>query len=214
MANRMDGSNADNFSSVVAEFDNLINNCDFKCPKKLWYKNLVALSKHIEDIYYCYVIARVHKNDGALETTLWVGPINRPDDGLESLSANIKLQIGFTQELDPDFFRNCEARIITLIKSGNLETLLEASKKELKEPSVKNRRYDVYSKYLLPFFFNVREACRNEKSVMGNRRKCEILIEKEFAKLQAEEEIFFNQLGLKGTQDKIFELLYINSLHL
>lgn len=214
MANRKEENNADNFSSVVAEFDNLINNYDFKCPKKLWYKHLVAISKHIEDIYYCYVIARVHKNDGSLETTLWVGPINRPDDGLDSLSANIKLQIGFTQVLDPDFFRSCESKIIKLIENGDLKKLLEASKKELKDPSIKNRRYDVYSKYLLPFFLKVREASRKNKSLMGNRRNCEVLIEKEFVKLQSDEKIFFDQLGLKGTQDKIFELLYINFQHL
>lgn len=41
------------FGSVVAEFENLINDFGFNCPKKLWYTNLVSLSKNIEDIYYC-----------------------------------------------------------------------------------------------------------------------------------------------------------------
>ncbi|WP_343566223.1 Imm25 family immunity protein [Sphingobacterium sp.] len=211
MANRKDGSNADNFSSVVAEFDNLINNCDFKCPKKLWYKNLVALSKHIEDIYYCYVIARVHKYDGALETTLWVGPINRPDDGLDSLSANIKIQIGYNQRLDQDFFQNCESKIIKIIDSGTLKTLMAASKAEIQNPSIRNLRYDVYTKYLLPFFLKIKAAANDDKSLMKDKNKCLRLIEDQFSTLQSER-VFFDKLGLKATQDKLWELCYLYSL--
>ena len=47
------------FHSVVNEFDTLINSYGFKCPKKLWYRSLVALSKHLEGDFYCFVIARV-----------------------------------------------------------------------------------------------------------------------------------------------------------
>ena len=100
------------FSSVVAEFDQLLDQFDFKCPRKLWYAHLVALSKHLQGIFYCHVIARVHKHDGSLETTLWVGPIGRPDDGLDSLSANVKMQIGYNQTLDENFFKDGERKII------------------------------------------------------------------------------------------------------
>ncbi|EFK58665.1 Uncharacterised protein [Sphingobacterium spiritivorum] len=136
--NTMIEKNSDDFGSVVAEFGNLISDFGFSCPEKLWYSNLVSLSKNVDDIYYCYVIVRVYKNDGSLETTLWVGPINRPDDGLENLSANIKMQIGYTQVLDPLFFRNCESKIIILIESGILKTLLTASQNELKYHSIHN----------------------------------------------------------------------------
>ncbi|WP_236581877.1 Imm25 family immunity protein [Sphingobacterium spiritivorum] len=202
----------DNFSSVVAEFGNLISDFGFSCPKKLWYPNLVSLSKNIEDIYYCYVIARAYKNDGSLETTLWVGPINRPDDGLENLSANIKMQIGYTQVLDPLFFQNCESKIITLIESGILKTLLTASKNELNHPSIKNRRYEVYTQYFLPFFLKIIQAAGNDKSIMKDKKKCQVLIENAFTILPSDEKIFFDQLGLKATQDKIWELCYIYSL--
>ncbi|MGJ1285062.1 Imm25 family immunity protein [Sphingobacterium spiritivorum] len=129
---------SDDFGSVVAEFGNLISHFGFSCPEKLWYSNLVSLSKNVDDIYYCYVIARVYKNDSSLETTLWVGSINRPDDGLENLSANIKMQISYTQVLDHLFFRNCESKIIILIESGILKTLLTASQNELKYHSIHN----------------------------------------------------------------------------
>lgn len=200
------------FFSVVDEFDNLISNFDFKCPKKLWYSNLVALSKHIEDIYYCYIIARVHKNDGSLETTLWVGPINRPDDGLENLSANIKMQIGYDQTLDEYFFKNCENKIINLIEEGTLSSLLSASKKDLVVPSVKNRRYEVYTQFLLPFFYKVLEAAGNDKKTLNSKKKCALIIEKVFMSLEGEMRIFFDQLGIKSTIDKSWELCYVYSL--
>ena len=92
------------FHSVVNEFDTLINSYGFKCPKKLWYRSLVALSKHLEGDFYCFVIASVYEHNGALETTLWVAPIGRPDDGLDKLSSNIKIHIGYTQILDEEFF--------------------------------------------------------------------------------------------------------------
>lgn len=208
----MKEKNTDDFRSVVAEFGNLINDFGFSCPEKLWYPNLISLSKNVKDIYYCYVIARVYKTDGSLETTLWVGPINRPDDGLENLSANIKIQIGYTQVSDPLFFRNCESRIITLIESGILKTLLKDVQNELNHPSIKNRRYEVYTQYLLPFFLKVREAGGNDKSVMKDKKKCQALIENEFATLSSDKKVFFDQLGLKATQDKIWELCYIYSL--
>ena len=42
------------FHSVINEFQHLLNEYNFKCPKKLWYDDLICLSKHIIDIYYCY----------------------------------------------------------------------------------------------------------------------------------------------------------------
>ncbi len=45
------------FHSVINEFQRLLNEYNFKCPKKLWYDDLICLSKHIIDIYYCYIIS-------------------------------------------------------------------------------------------------------------------------------------------------------------
>ena len=75
------------FHSVVDEFDILINSYGFKCPKKLWYRSLVALSKHLEGDFYCFVIARVYEHNGSLETTLWVI--------ISSLLISISFFIGF-----------------------------------------------------------------------------------------------------------------------
>jgi len=200
------------FFSVVKEFDGLIERFGFKQPKKLWYPHLVALSKHIEDIYFCYVIARVYKDDGSLQTTLWVGPVERPDDGLNNLSANIKIDIGYTQTLDEDFFRNCEMKIIHLIEEGVLTSLLAASKREMEDPSRRNRRYEVYTFYFLPFFKKILVAADSDQKVLKNKAKCEALIEQEFSNLEGESKTFFDKLGLKATKDMIWELCYIYSL--
>jgi hypothetical protein len=200
------------FHTVVEEFNNLISEYDFKSPKKLWYDSLVVLSKHIEDIFYCYVIARGYKEDGSLKTTLWVGPLNRPDDGLENLSANIKVEIGYTQALDEEFFKNCETKIINLIEGGTLNSLLATSKKELAEPSVKTRKYEVYTQYLLPFYKMVLTEANNDKKVLNNKKKCQPVIEKVFSAIDGEKKEFFDKFGIKATVDKIWDMCYIYSL--
>lgn len=200
------------FFSVVNEFQDLINRFEFKQPKRLWYPNLVALTKRIEDIYYCHVIARVYKNDGSLQTTLWVGPLDRPDDGLNNLSANIKVEIGYTQTLDENFFQNCERKIVHLIDEGILPSLVATSKKELSEPSIRNRRYEVYTEFILPFFKRIIAVEGNDSKVLKNKAKCQVAIEQEFSKLEGDMKTFFSKLGLKATKDKIGELIYIHSL--
>lgn len=200
------------FHSVVNEFDTLINSYGFKCPKKLWYRSLVALSKHLEGDFYCFVIARVYEHNGSLETTLWVAPIGRPDDGLDKLSANIKIHIGYTQILDEEFFKKCETKIIYLIEAGVLTALIGASKKELIKPSVSNRKYEVYTQYILPFYHLVLKAANNDIKILKNKKKTQVIIEQVYQNTTGEMKIFFDKYGIKATIDKILQLCYIYSL--
>ena len=200
------------FHSVVNEFDTLINSYGFKCPKKLWYRSLVALSKHLEGDFYCFVIARVYEHNGSLETTLWVAPIGRPDDGLDKLSANIKIHIGDTQILDEEFFKKCETKIIYLIEAGVLTALIGASKKELIKPSVSNRKYEIYTQYILPFYHLVLKAANNDIKILKNKKKTQVIIEQVHQNTTGEMKIFFDKYGIKATIDKIWQLCYIYSL--
>ena len=200
------------FHSVVNEFDTLINSYGFKCPKKLWYRSLVALSKHLEGDFYCFVIASVYEHNGALETTLWVAPIGRPDDGLDKLSANIKIHIGYTQILDEEFFKKCETKIIYLIEAGVLTALIGASKKELIKPSVSNRKYEIYTQYILPFYHLVLKAANNDIKRLKNKKKTQVIIEQVHQNTTGEMKIFFDKYGIKATIDKIWQLCYIYSL--
>jgi hypothetical protein len=200
------------FHSVVNEFDTLINSYGFKCPKRLWYRSLVALSKHLEGDFYCFVIASVYEHNGALETTLWVAPIGRPDDALDKLSANIKIHIGYTQILDEEFFKKCETKIIYLIEAGVLTALIGASKKELIKPSVSNRKYEIYTQYILPFYHLVLKAANNDIKILKNKKKTQVIIEQVHQNTTGEMKIFFDKYGIKATIDKIWELCYIYSL--
>ena len=200
------------FHSVVNEFDTLINSYGFKCPKRLWYRSLVALSKHLEGDFYCFVIARVYEHNGSLETTLWVAPIGRPDDGLDKLSANIKIHINYTQILDEEFFKKCKTKIIYLIEAGVLTALIGASKKELIKPSVSNRKYEVYTQYILPFYHLVLKAANNDIKILKNKKKTQVIIEQVYQNTTEEMKIFFDKYGIKATIDKIWELCYIYSL--
>ena len=47
------------FHSVINEFNRLTSLYGFKALRKLWYSDLVVLSKHLEGYFYCYIIARV-----------------------------------------------------------------------------------------------------------------------------------------------------------
>ena len=200
------------FHSVVNEFDTLINSYGFKCPKKLWYRSLVALSKHLEGDFYCFVIASVYEHNGALETTLWVAPIGRPDDALDKQSANIKIHIGYTQILDEEFFKKCETKIIYLIEAGVLTALIGASKKELIKPSVSNRKYEIYTQYILPFYHLVLKAANNDIKILKNKKKTQVIIEQVHQNTTGEMKIFFDKYGIKATIDKIWQLCYIYSL--
>lgn len=200
------------FFDVVDEFKSLTEQYGFKLPKKLWYKNLVVLSKHIDDLFYCFVIARVWKEDGSLQTTLWVAPVQRPDDGLQNLSANSKVDIGYDETLDPEFFSNCEKKIVKLIDEGELVQLMERSKKELANPSDRNKRYEVYTQHFLPFFKKVVAAAGDDKKVLNNKKKCQPVIEQVFAGLEGEQKDYFNNLGLKVTIDMVWDMCYIYSL--
>jgi hypothetical protein len=200
------------FHSVVNEFDTLINSYGFKCPKRLWYRSLVALSKHLEGDFYCFVIASVYEHNGALETTLWVAPIGRPDDALDKLSANIKIHIGYTQILDEEFFKKCETKIIYLIEAGVLTALIGASKKELIKPSVSNRKYEIYTQYILPFYHLVLKAANNDIKILKNKKKTQVIIEQVHQNTTGEMKIFFDKYGIKATIDKIWQLCYIYSL--
>jgi len=201
------------FHSVINEFQRLLNEYNFKCPKKLWYDDLICLSKHIIDIYYCYIIARVYKHNGSLEVTMWVGVIDRPDDGLENLSANIKIQIGYNQTCDETFFKECEGKIVNIIESGSLVNLINVSQKEMKTPSFHNGRYEVFTLYLMPFYKMVLEQANYNKKILNSKKNCRVIIENIFNNnLSGEMKMFFDKLGLNSTIDIIWELCYIYSL--
>ena len=200
------------FHSVVKEFEHLTQDYGFKSPKKLWYSNLIALSKHIDDIFFCHVIARVWKHNGSLQTDLWVAPIDRPDDGLKSLSANINIRIGYTQALEETFFQNCEAKIIGLLNSNVIENLVESSKNELEKPSFKNLRYEVYIQYFLPFFRMLLIESNSDKKKLKNKKIAENIIDEVLLKTTDEMKMFFDKLGKEATRNSIWELCYLYSL--
>ena len=201
-----------NKSNIINSFSILINQYGFKQPKKIWSNDFVSFTKHLDDFFYCYVTARVYQRDGSLETTMWVGPIDRPDDGLSKLCANIKVQIGEGQSVDNLFFKNCERKIINLIDSKCLTTLLEASRKELSIPSMRNYRYDVYTEFFLPFYKMVITEANDDKTVLREKKTCQLIIESVYNKLDGEIKFFFSKLGAKFTAEMIWELCYIYSL--
>ena len=143
---------------------------------------------------------------------MWISVLNRPDDGLDTLSANIKIQIGSNQNLDENFFKECECKIINIIESGSRDYLLKASQRELETPSIRNKRYEVFTQYLLPFYKMVLAKANYDKKVLNRKKDCQVIIKNIFDNLNGDMKTFFDKLGINGTIDKIWELCYIYSL--
>jgi len=149
---------------ILKKFTLLINSFGFKTPKRFWHKNMVSFIKRLDDIHYCYIIIDAYKNNPVevFRINLWVGPICFPDDSLSSLSANIKLEISKANTMTDIFLEASEKKIRNLIETDVVNTLINFSKREIDSPSIKNHRYEVYTKYLLPFFLNtIRKADGN-----------------------------------------------------
>jgi hypothetical protein len=122
------------------------------------------------------------------------------------------MQIGYNQTLDANFFSECERKIINLIHGGSLSSLLITSKNELLNPSIRNRRYEVYTKYILPFYQKTITESDNCKNILNSKKRCQTIIERVFYLLDGDSKEFFEKLGIKATIDKIWELCYIYSL--
>lgn len=201
------------FHDVVNEFTELIEKYEFVLPKKLWYDNIVVFSKRIEDIIFCHVIARVFKQNGSLQTDLWVAPIDRPDDGLENLSAGIKTQIDFVKEPGELFFKRCEKKILSLLEDQTfLSNKIEISKHELRNPTLKNRRYTVYTTYELPMFREILLYTNFERKVLKSKKDVYSISEILFKKLTGDKKKYFNLFGLQNTKEIMWQFCYLYSL--
>jgi hypothetical protein len=201
-----------NFFDVAHKFATLTTEHGFKLPRKLWYPRLIALTRPIEDLFFCYLLLRLHKNEGALEATLWIGPVQRPDDGLQNLPANIQIPIGYALTVNESFFPCCESKVIDLLQPNTLSNFVSACQKQLATPSRINRRHEVYTEYLLPFFQRVLAEANYEREVLNHKKYCRAVIEKVFNALGTAQKDFFLQLGLPATVEKVWELCYIYSL--
>lgn len=119
-------------------------------------QRLVCFCKHLEDIYYSYIIFRLSQSN-SINVSLWVGPIDRPDDGLYSLSANIELKIVANTLYNESLIENCHNRINNVIDSNILSNLIIVSKRELTTPSFGLERNYVYNNFILPFSISNRK---------------------------------------------------------
>ena len=183
---------------ILKKFTLLINSFGFKTPKRFWHKNMVSFIKRLDDIHYCYIIIDAYKNNPVevFRINLWVGPICFPDDSLSSLSANIKLEISKANTMTDIFLEASEKKIRNLIETDVVNTLINFSKREIDSPSIKNHRYEVYTKYLLPFFLNtIRKADGNL-----------------FNNLEGENKEYFDRFTLPTTIEYISDYCYLYTI--
>lgn len=194
---------------IIKTLETSTNIDGYKCLNKLCYKDLFVFCKHLEDIYYSYIIFRL-KQSNSISVSLWVGPIDRPDDGLYSLSANIELNIITNFPYNESLIENCHDRISYLINSNVLSNLIIVSKKELSIPSFGVERNSIYNNFILPFFQLTIEKC-NDKAILRDKKKIAPVIIDIYKKLSQEQKSFFCKIGKDETVNIIWELCYIYS---
>lgn len=100
------------------------------------------LRKETDDICV-YVLVHDDRSGGAnMDVDVWVAPPHSPDDGLDRLYVGYKIRIASEYDLDPDFFQNCESRIVSLLPC--LPGLFPAIRAELKAPVFRTKRITTY----------------------------------------------------------------------
>ncbi len=187
----------------------------YKRLNKLCYKNLFVFSKHLDDIYYSYIIFRLNQTitkNYTISVSLWVGPIDRPDDGLYSLSANIELIILKDCPYNDSLIEDCCNRIKNIISANIFSNLIIFSKKELFTPSYGVGRNHVYTNFFLPIFRLTIKECQ-DKNVLRDKKKIAPVITDLYDCLNKEQRSFFRKMGKNGIVDKIWELCYIYSMN-
>ena len=199
---------------ILKKFTLLINSFGFKTAKRFWHKNMVSFIKRLDDIHYCYIIIDAYKNNPVefFRINLWVGPICFPDDSLSSLSANIKLEISKANTMTDIFLEASEKKIRNLIETDVVNTLINFSKREIDSPSIKNHRYEVYTKYLLPFFLNTIRKADGNVFLLKNKNIREEIIKDLFNNLEGENKEYFDRFTLPTTIEYISDYCYLYTI--
>lgn len=204
---------ASDFHSVIKNgFEYLYNKHGFKDVKRMKLSDRVTLMKHLEGMHYCYVIVKRHSYNNTIETLMYVGVLEYPDDGLDSLSANIKIQVGHDSESNKRFFEECAEKIGRLLEPTRLNLLIAESDKELQCPSSHLERHKIYTLYELPFYKKVVEKADNNKKILKDQKLCKAIIADIYANLDNEAKSFFYKMKLDWTIKDIWDLCYISTL--
>lgn len=201
------------FHSVVKNgFEYLYKRHGFKEVRRIRFQDRVTLMKHLDDTHYFYVIVKKNNYNQTIETIVYVGVLEYPDDGLDSLSANIRIQVGLDCESDKRFFEECTEKINILLEPTKLSLLIAESDKEFKCPSSHLERHKVYTRYELPFYKKVVEKANCNKKVLKDKKMCKAIIADIYANLDNEAKSFFRKIGLDSTIKYIWDLCYISTL--
>lgn len=201
------------FHSVVKnEFEYLYKEHGFKDVRRIRLSDRVTLMKHLGGTHYCYVIVKKHSYNHTIETLIYVGVLEYPDDRLDRLSANIRIQVGHDSESNKRFFEECTEKINILFEPTRLNLLIAESDKELKCPSSHLERHKVYTLYELPFYRKVIEKANYDKKILKDQKLCKAIIADVYANLDNEAKSCFHKMKLDWTIKDIWDLCYISTL--
>ncbi len=122
------------FYSAALEFDELLEKHNFVLLPALWTKNRIVISNHEKGTdLYIYVIVEADGAGGIL-VDLYLSPLEYPDSRLDKNPAAIKIKISEDWDLEENFLKKCEHRIINLLPC--LSSFYKFINQELSAPTI------------------------------------------------------------------------------
>lgn len=129
--------------SIFKIFSDLIENHRFVPAYATSSKAFASLVRWEAEDTFVYVFVKDGRSGNAnMEVSVWIAPPEEPGDGLDNLYVGYKIRIGSEYDVDEEFFRGCQARIVQLLSF--VPALVPCVRAELASPAIRTRMWTSY----------------------------------------------------------------------
>jgi hypothetical protein len=168
------GSFATNVYSVMQGLQTRLR---FKPAVAYSSKSFAPLAMRLSDLAFAYVFVKDHRHGGGdMTVSVWIAPLAAPDDALDKLNIGFKIRIASEFEVDDAFFLAAESRIERLVPC--LYGFDGIISDELRSPSFRSRKFEVYTKAVSVYSRMNRMASEGVQEVVAAYSTCRELIRK------------------------------------
>ncbi|MFN3149513.1 Imm25 family immunity protein [Bremerella sp.] len=128
---------------ILKKFKPLIDDHGFVNAKGVTGRHFVSLLRYESPEVYLVLHIKDGRDSGADTTVaLWITPACTPDDSVDCYHIGYRIEINATYDPDDTYYKGCLQRIINLLP--HVSALMPPIQDELKSPTIKSRRWEVY----------------------------------------------------------------------